>query len=95
MIPAHLHTTWQLLQRAFPSGVDDGEYLPLLAILYPHMADENLAIVISEYTGRDVGVVLNDILAAGGSMNMASERAELVKQRLRGAGFDEWVADEP
>ena len=93
MVPDHLQTTLQLLQRAFPNGIGEGEYSPLLYLLYTHMADENLALVISEYTGREMGVVLNDILLAGSRTNELSDAHDLVRKRLLDAGFDKWAAD--
>lgn len=94
MIPDHLQATLQLLQRAFPNGIGESEYIPLLAELYPHMADENLALVMAEYTQRDIGVVLNDILVAGNRMDEASSVIDLVRARLSSAGFDLWIADD-
>ncbi len=92
--PAHLRTTLQLLQRAFPAGIGEGEYLSLLSALYPHMADENLALAMSEHTGRDIAVVLNDILLAGSRTDVISEADDRVRRRLWDAGFDAWVAEE-
>jgi hypothetical protein len=94
MIPDHLQTTLELLQRAFPDGIGDSEYIPLLSALYPHMADENLARIIAEYTQRDIGVVLNDILAEGNRMDEAFSTNDLVQARLSAAGFERWIADD-
>lgn len=38
-IPAHLASTYQLIQCAFPQGINEQIYLPLLKILYEHMSD--------------------------------------------------------
>lgn len=94
MIPDHLQTTLQLLQRAFPNGIGESEYIPILAALYPHMADENLALVMAEYMQRDIGIVLNDILAAGSRVDGLSTANDLVQSCLSGAGFNQWIADE-
>ena len=68
--------------------------LSLLSALYPHMADENLALAMSEHTGRDIAVVLNDILLAGSRTDVISEADDRVRRRLWDAGFDAWVAEE-
>jgi hypothetical protein len=57
------------------------------------MADENLALVMAEYTRRAIGVVLNDILAVGNRMDGASPANDQVQLRLADASFDQWVAD--
>jgi hypothetical protein len=53
-IPAHLVSTYQLLECAFPVGIEEQEYLPLLSILYEQMSDRSLAQVIAEFTGRSI-----------------------------------------
>lgn len=60
-IPAHLVSTYQLLQCAFPQGIEEQEYLPLLSILYEEMSDRSLAQVISEFIGKEYPAVLNDV----------------------------------
>ena len=93
-IPDHLQSTWELLRRAFPNDVPAEEYLPLLALLYPHMADENIAIVMSELTGRDSGSVLNDVYKAGSGSGITEAAKDSVLRKLQRAGFEEWKKEE-
>ena len=93
MLPSHLSSTLELLKRTFPSGLSEPEYLPLLAILYPHLADGNLATVVAEFTGKDKGIVLNDVYAAGAAKNLNPYALASVRERLIQAGFEEWLTE--
>ena len=93
MIPPALGSTLDLLKRAFPTGLNDQEYPAVLELLYPHVADENLAIVIAEFTGISQDIVQNDVLAAGTRRTCDDVRAS-VARRLNVAGFDRWILEE-
>lgn len=94
MIPPHLDSTWGLLKRAFPDGILDADYFAVLEHLYPHMADGNIVIVVAEFTGREVGIVLNDVLGVGSGGRVDAEARASVGDRLRQAGFEEWVTED-
>jgi hypothetical protein len=94
-IPAHLASTYQLIQCAFPHGIDNQMYFPLLRILYEHMSDRNLAQVISEYSGKDYYGVLNDIYGVGELGTVLPEGIDSVKQKLMNCNYYEnWLAGE-
>lgn len=94
MVAPHLQSTWEMLRRAFPSGISKEQYLPLLSLLYPHMADENLSAVMAEFMNVPVGEVLNDVYKVGSPSWLAPRGTaiwEEVVQHLKSAGFDEWI----
>jgi hypothetical protein len=93
-IPSHLVSTASLIRRAFPEGVPDAEFLPLLAVLYPHMADRNLAEVISLLTGRERGAVLNYVYAAGAGLGLDPDAVVAVRARLVSAGLEGWILED-
>lgn len=93
-IPAHLVSTADLISKAFPEGVQETDYVPLLAVLYPHMADKNLAEIVSLLTGRDRGVVLNDVYAAGAGVGLDPDAVAAVRARLVTAGLDKWSLED-
>ncbi len=90
-IPAHLISTYQLLQCAFPNNIEEQEYLPLLKILYDHMSDRCLAQVMSDYTGKEDYSVLNDVYHVGGIEIFPVEFIDSVKQKLINGGYERWV----
>ena len=99
-IPIHLSSTYQLLQRAFPQGVDERFYWPLLSILQQQMSDRNLAEVIAELTGRDYHAVLNDVYRVAAAMHhpiqppVSPELIQSVQQKLTSCGYAQWLVGE-
>ncbi len=95
-IPAHLMSTYQLLQCAFPQGIEESEYLPLLSILYKEMSDRSLAQVIAEWMGREYYAVLNDVYRVGAAdLCPLVSQGELdhVKQQLIQCGYEMWLLE--
>lgn len=89
-IPTHLVSTYQLLQCAFPQGIEEKEYFPLLSVLYEQMSDRSLAQVIAEFTGREYSAVLNDVYQVGMEGSFGGEE---VKQRLIRCGYEKWLLE--
>jgi hypothetical protein len=77
-IPAELASTYQLIQAAFPQGVTEPEYFPLLEILHAEMSDRTLAQVIADCFGREYHIVLNDLIP-GWFSNMSKHRCKLAR----------------
>ncbi|WP_414586678.1 DUF3349 domain-containing protein [Scytonema sp. PCC 10023] len=97
-IPAHLVSTYQLLQCAFPQGIEEQEYIPLLSILYEQMSDRGLAQVIAEFTDREYHAVLNDVYRVGAALPfpLPSEIEEVlnsVKQKLIRCDYEKWLIE--
>ena len=92
-IPAHLVSTYQLLQAAFPQGIEDQEYLPLLSILYEQMSDRSLAQVIAEFTGREYHTVLNDVYRVGAAETGVGEVVGSVNQKLMRCDYEKWLLE--
>jgi hypothetical protein len=94
-IPSHLVSTYQLLQCAFPQGIEPQEYFPLLSILYEQMSDRTLAQVISELTGKEYSIVLNDIYRVGSStLPTEVETARPgVQQKLMHCNYETWLTE--
>ncbi|QSJ15871.1 DUF3349 domain-containing protein [Nostoc sp. UHCC 0702] len=93
-IPAYLASTYNLIECAFPQGIDEQTYWALLSILYKNMSDRSLAQVIAEYTGKDYHVILNDIYRVGSMTTFSSEVIDSVKQKLISCDYEKWLADE-
>lgn len=93
-IPAHLVSTYQLLQCAFPQGIEDQEYLPLLSILYEQMSDRSLAQAIVEFTGREYHIVLNDVYHVGAIAAFSAEVRDAIKQKLIHCDYEKWLVEE-
>jgi hypothetical protein len=97
-IPAHLVSTYQLLQCAFPQGIEEQEYIPLLSILYEQMSDRALAQVIAEFTAREYHAVLNDVYRVGAALPFPlppeiEEVLNSVKQKLIRCNYEKWLIE--
>lgn len=88
-LPPHLQSTLQLVERAYPLGVPKDDYLSLLAVLSEYMCEENLSIVAAFWNESD-GSRTNDVLAAKQQLLPTDS----VVDRLRAAGFEQWIAEE-
>lgn len=92
-IPAHLVNTYRMLQCAFPQGIDEQKYLPLLPVLYEQMSDRGLAQVVAEYTGRKYYSVLNDVYQVGAMTAFPVELTDAIKRKLIHCGYEKWLAE--
>jgi hypothetical protein len=86
----HLVSTFELVRRAYPDGVPDEEYFPLLFFLSGYLSDRNLA-HFAEQAKLAVGRVsyLNDVYRA----RQEEPEYETVIARLSDAGLAHWIAD--
>ena len=94
MLHTSLHSTRDLLKRAFPHGIGGDDRLGVIAHLYPHMAHGPIASVIAAVTGCDMGLVMNEVLVAGAGGSAVDEAFYRVAERLGAAGFDQWAKEE-
>lgn len=90
-IAPYLLSTYQMIKRAFPNGIEPEVYLPLLAILDDELSDRNLAEIVAHYTGKDYGIILNDVYRAKSTAIPTPEAIAKVKQRLLICGYEEWL----
>lgn len=89
-LPKHLAKTCSMILSAFPHGISDKDYFPLLALLYDYMCDGNLAIVVSRLTKKHSGVAYNDVIRSVTTDMPPEEDIERVKSKLIPFNFKEW-----
>ena len=89
-----LQTTEELLKKAFPNGMEDDLYFPLLNILEPELSDRNLATVISNFTGKEYHIVLNDIYKVKAQSFENDLVLDIVQSLLDVAGFQQWLEED-
>lgn len=89
-----LQSTEELLTIAFPNGIKDDFYFPLLTILEPELSDRNLARVISNFTDREYLQVLNDIYKVKSQSFDNDFVLNTVRSLLDRAGFQHWLEQE-
>lgn len=83
-----------MLSKAFNDvELDDESYFAVIYYLYEYMSDGNLADIISIFTGKSLGIVMNDVLKVG-SIKFDKDVLHAVKAALDKAGFKEWSEEE-
>jgi hypothetical protein len=80
-----------ILRRAYPSGVPQDDYLPMLVVLGDGLAEENLGIVVEEFTGIDRYLVIHEAVEAMTTKRPAAADIERVEHALSDAG---WSSDD-
>lgn len=77
----------KMLQIAYPHGLPDADYQPLLALLYEHFSDRNLAELIATLSARDPDRVLNDIYRVHSTDKPDALQVARVQQHLEALGL--------
>ncbi len=72
------------------SSHEDADHFALLAVLYEHFSNRNLAEVVSLAFGRRPAVVSNDIAKCVSIEKPVPEALARVKACLQNAGFEAW-----
>jgi hypothetical protein len=89
MLDPHLRYELEVLRRAYPDGVPDDDYLPLLVVLWPDFSDRNLAAVVAELIGGEPAIVSNDAAAAvAGRRRPSPQDVDRVRELLASAGYE-------
>lgn len=63
VLPPTLSGAARMLRSAYPGGMPDTAYVPVLALLYEHFSDRKLSELMAAVTHKDAATVLNDIYA--------------------------------
>lgn len=93
-VPDELQDTFRMLKCAFPNGVEEEDFLPLLFVLNENMSFRQEAIVVGKLIGRDYTDLLNNIyLVASESYNPDFIATQKVKQKLMPCGYENWVKE--
>ena len=92
-LPSHLRTTYNLVESAFPQGIDEEAYLALLALLGEELSDRNLAEVIAGVFGLVYERALNDIYRARSTNIPSPDTVRRVKECLLPYGYESWLQD--
>lgn len=88
-IPDNLTSTLKMLLQTFPAGVSEEYYWILIYLLYDYLADENLALVMSNVTDRPVEIIANDIYKIN-QVTLDIKAIQEVEYMLNAHGFEEW-----
>jgi hypothetical protein len=91
--PEH-RSTAEMIRAAFPNGVPEEAYIPLLALLHECMSFRSIATVVSYCTGKPYITVYHDVMGAVSHEGPDPKALEPVKRILQRHGYDAWLASE-
>ncbi len=92
-VPLHLISTFNMLKKAFPKGIEYTTYFPVVYFLYDYMSDRNLADMMSYFVDREYSQILTDIHSINRvSINEANKKE--VYNKLKLAGYEQWIKEE-
>ena len=91
-VEPELQPALDVLHRAFPVGVSDEDYKPLLLALSGDFSERQLAALVAEFTGRDRFVVDNDHAAVRSHDRQDRASIGRVRTLLTRAGYDDLPA---
>ncbi len=93
-VPDYLMPYIKMLRCAYPKGLSENEYFPLLGALGQIMNHRGTANVVSAFVGREYGIVFNDVLASQSSRIPDPQAVASVVERLKPCGFELLISDE-
>lgn len=92
-VPDYLLSTYRMVKCAFPDGIKDEEYLPLLAILLENMSIRVLAELMTYLVEKDYGDTLHDVYCAGADP-ITQEILAGIRHKLHPCGYEVWQEEE-
>jgi hypothetical protein len=88
-VPPYDRDLWMVLASAYPAGVPEGDYLPLIRALRVQLkfSFRALTAVLGYFEDRPWGITYNDVLGACAEIQNRDPEAERVLDRLRRFGL--------
>lgn len=89
-VPDYLMGTYTMLKCAYPEGIPETEYLPVMALLYQIMSFRTMARVLSALTDKSYSLVYNDVSGFEADPQPSPEQVETVKRKLDACDYEDW-----
>ena len=91
--PLGLESTFSFLRAAYPNGLPERDYMPLLSILWDYMSERALGQTFEVLFERDRHFVQNDAAAAKSSSPPPPAEVERVREYLLQFGLERWISE--
>jgi Protein of unknown function (DUF3349) len=83
----------ELLRRAYPDGIPEPEYAPVLVVLGEHMSERNIGQLLWAYSGTEPVVAQNDLAGALSTSRPTPQAVAGARARLMAADPEELLRD--
>ncbi|WP_433266848.1 DUF3349 domain-containing protein [Micromonospora vinacea] len=88
MLPDWLLPYLHILRRAYPDGLPEKDYLPLLVVISEDFSERGLARLVADFIDGEVVVVENDAAAALSTRRPLPADVERVRAHLGASGYE-------
>jgi len=90
-VPKHMHSTYMLLRSAYPEGIPDHDYFPLMAIMADTgMSNRSIAEALGFYCGKEYIEFLHDVAHLLPNSEVHEDEKRRIVRRLQPHGFERW-----
>lgn len=94
-IPLHMRLTYQMLLCAYPDGIPQTDYHPLLYVLQDSgMSYRSVAHAISLVMGGTIGEHSYQVGNVVSNITLREDDIGRILHKLRQCGYDEWIKEE-
>ena len=94
-VPKHMHSTYMLLRSAYPKGIPDHDYFPLMAIMADTgMSNRSIAEAMGLYFGKEYSEFLHDVAHVLPNTEMHEGEKRRILRRLQPHGFEQWAKED-
>ena len=94
-VPKHMHLTYMLLRSAYPEGIPDHDYFPLMAIMADTgMSNRSIAEAMGFYFGKEYVEFLHDIAHVLPNTEVHEDEKRRILRRLQPHGFEQWAKED-
>jgi hypothetical protein len=94
VVPQELQGTYDLLTCAFPEGIAQEAYLPVVAILAEEMSFRQAATVVAIFTRQPYPRILNDLYGVTSTNVPSPASIRAIKSQLLPCGYQSWVNED-
>ena len=94
-LPKHMHSTYVLLRSAYPEGIPDQDYFPLMAIMADTgMSNRSIAEALGFYCGKEYIEFLHDVAHVLPNTEVHEDAKRRIRRRLQPHGFEQWAKED-
>lgn len=93
-VPDELQSTYSMLRCAFPTGIPQDAYLPLLAVLGEQMSHRSVAATMVLFFGGKYVDHMNDVYKALSAQGPDAVTVQRVQELLIPCGYQAWLDEE-
>ena len=94
-VPEHMRSTYTLLRKAFPNGISNKHYFPLLSVMQDTgMSDRSIATAMGLYYDKEYTEFLHDVSHLMPNIKIPEDKKKEIINILSSLGYEKWADEE-